>query len=194
MAKDAVATMGEILPDDVGGRDAVHVAVISAIAGSRLYRGQDVGLLSKHAQTGEPIAVAKGDGVDPIGIVDPFLTGGVEPNQRFWLYLYPRTITSLRHQWTHPAFPDGVGNAVYAHPSQKLVSEQWVDNFARKYGFTGARMIEAADEWLRTGDYFCDGGTFEGESVPEEFWEHYEQITGKKVEENNKQSFFTCSC
>ena len=64
----------------------------------RVAPGQHVGL----AEEGNLELVGPCD--RPIGVVDPFLAGAVEPGQRFWLFLYPGTITSLRHVWTHPVF------------------------------------------------------------------------------------------
>lgn len=188
MAKDAVATMGQILTDDVGGRDAVHVAVISAQAAGKLSPSQHVG--RKPGSTDDRLVVGVAD--KPIGIVDPFLEVVVQPGQRFWLYLYPRTITSLRHNWTHPEFEDVA--STYAPPGSKLAAEKWMQDFAGGYGYTSQDMIDAATAWIRSGDYLCDGGTFEGERVPPEFWEHYEAITGKKVASDDRENFFTCSC
>lgn len=190
MTKDAVATMGAILPEDAGGRDAVHVAVVSAIAGETLRPGQDVGF-ELPMQEGENVAMTTDKA---LGIVDPFIKGAVNEGQRFWLYLYPRTITGLNHHWTHPAFPEAKSGVLYAPPSQKLASMQYIDNLAGNYGFTGKRMIEAAKEWIRDGEYWSDGGTFEGETVPAEFWTHYERVTGESVDYDKKESFFTCSC
>jgi hypothetical protein len=82
-------------PGEDARRDAVHIAVAPMVAAARLLPGQHVGLLDD----GRVYANDK-----PIGIVDPFLTESVLPGQRFWLFLYPGTITSLRHVWTHPAF------------------------------------------------------------------------------------------
>ena len=98
-AKDALETLGTIL-DDTAGRDAVHVAVEPVVAGDRLSPGQHIGRLSDGTY-------GIGRDVQPLGIVDPFLRRPVSPGQRFYLFLYPRTITGLRHVWTHPAFLDG---------------------------------------------------------------------------------------
>lgn len=78
-------------------RDAMHFAVAPVEASVRLRPGCHVGL----TEDGEAeISSTK----DCIGIVDPFLKEWVEVGQRFWLFLYPNTITGLRHVWSHSAF------------------------------------------------------------------------------------------
>jgi hypothetical protein len=76
-------------------RDAIHVAIVPAVAAHPLRPGDHVGRLP--------------DGTfwvtnEPIGIVDPFRTDLIEAGESFWLCLYPGSITSLRHVWSHPAF------------------------------------------------------------------------------------------
>jgi len=198
MARDAVATMGAILPDDVGGRDAVHVAVVAAEAQTKLVPGQDVGYLQGLATT-----------ADPIGIVDPFLKSAVQPGQRFWLYLYPRTITGLNHYWTHPAFPDARPSEAYAPPAAKLASEQWLRDFCESADCPGydkvMRLISEGD--YIDGDepgypaYYCGkydneylhfGGSEAHGEIPPEFWTHAENVLGKKL--TKRPTYFSCSC
>src|SRR5690348_4912807 len=90
---DALATLGTIIED--GGRDAIHLAVEPIEAGEQLYPGQHIGIVDGKAST-----KAK----KKLGIVDPFIDGFVPKGQKFWLIVYPRQITSLRHVWEHPDF------------------------------------------------------------------------------------------
>lgn len=66
------------------GRDAIHVAIVPMLAVRELQPGQHLAN----------------------GIVDPFLKEPVKPGERYWLFLYPNTVTTLRHVWAHQAFPD----------------------------------------------------------------------------------------
>ncbi|HVL12339.1 MAG TPA: hypothetical protein VM529_07230 [Gemmata sp.] len=90
--------LGQLITDGDRRRDAIHVAVAPVTAAARLAPGQHVGLV----QDGNTELVGPCDRT--IGVVDPFLAADVEPGQRFWLFLYPGTITGLRHVWTHPVF------------------------------------------------------------------------------------------
>lgn len=182
VSTDALETLGSILGDGEA-RDAIHLAVEPVTAGERLYPGQDIGI-----HEGKAFASLN---IKKLGIVDPFLVGGVNAGQKFWLVVYPRQITSLRHVWSHPDFPENPDLTV-----EKEKSLEWMRNFSEEFGYTAKRMIEAATDYLDHGDYLCDGGTFEGVSTPDEFWTHYEVITGRKPDFEGRYgtSFFTCSC
>jgi hypothetical protein len=90
--------LGQLIEDGDRRRDAIHVAVAPVTAAERLQPGQHVGFV----RAGDVETVGPCD--KPLGIVDPFLPGDVEPGERFWMFLYPNTIIGLRHVWTHPAF------------------------------------------------------------------------------------------
>ncbi len=95
---DALATLGTII-DKTAARDAIHLAVVPAIAGVNLLRGEHVFLRDGKAYS------FGATGETSLGIVDPFLQEPVAKGEHFWLIIYPRQITSLRHVWEHPAFP-----------------------------------------------------------------------------------------
>lgn len=92
---DALETLGMII-DETAKRDAIHLAVEPVIAKQPLAPGQHVTVDGRACNEWSDLAV---------GIVDPFLNENVNRGERFWLVVYPRQITSLRHVWEHPKFP-----------------------------------------------------------------------------------------
>jgi hypothetical protein len=197
MSKDAVATMGGLLPDDAGGRDAVHVAVFSAVSDEKLRPGQDVAI----AENGiSDVKVAPRG--ELVGIVDPFLKTPVAPGARFWVYLYPRSITGLSHRWAHPAFEETA--TTYVTPATKLSSEQWLRDFCARSNCprydTVMRVIKEGsfsddDGYISgyiDGDCMHFGGQDASGEIPTEFWVHAENVIGQKAK--LKPNYFSCSC
>ena len=167
--------IGTIL-DETAKKDALHVAVAPLVASRNLIPGERIGV--------EKDGVTAVRSSFPVGIVDPFLKDPVIKGERFYMFLYPNTVTSLRHDWEHPAFSA-------ARPS---ASEERLRNFADTLPISYKALMDGAATWVEYDDYLCCGGLLEGEYVPDEFWEHYENVTGTVVPEDRKRSFFTCSC
>lgn len=99
---DNVPKVGQLIPEtEQAFRDAIHVAVIPARALVRMSPGCHVGI---HEEYLPEVVAESSEARKCIGIVDPFLKEDVEEGQRFWLFMYPNTVTSLRHAWSHSAF------------------------------------------------------------------------------------------
>lgn len=197
VATDALETLGMIIPEN-SGRDAIHLAVEPVFAGQRLSPGQDVGFLADGTA---------GITDKPLGIVDPFLKQLVAPGERFWLVIYPRQITSLRHVWSHPAFPEAPDAAYVADADDHYVagpdeaaSRKWIEDLAASVDITYSRLMAGAEDWRRSqrdntwGKYIIGGEEMEGAVVPDEFWTHYEIVMKQEVPEAERGSFFSCSC
>lgn len=90
------AKLGTLI-DETARRDAIHVAIAPMIAACELEPGQRVG----KGKNG----TASRDAREHIGIVDPFLPEPVNAGERFYVVLFPGTVTGMRHEWSHPAFP-----------------------------------------------------------------------------------------
>lgn len=183
---DALAVLGTIIDASVG-RDAIHLAVAPTVAPVRLHAGQDV------TKDGHP--VPKGHAA-AVGIVDPFLSVPVQPGERFLLVIYPRVITSLRHVWSHPSFVDeGAPGPAHVPPaSASNPAERHLTEVADEIGITLWRLIEGADEYLKSGEYMHGGSDYEGVYVGDQFWDAYEAYTGRIVPSSDRGSFFSCSC
>lgn len=192
MANNEPTTALETLGTYITGteaRDAIHLAVVPICATERVFPGQHVTASGKSAGT-------------PVGIVDPFLPGPVQVGQWFWLTLYPRTITSLRHAWTHPAFPEAAPKAeAPKETTDKDASRIWLEDFASRlfsyYGNDGDDEYGSRLDMLIAGIEY--GGGFGtdieyGDDVQpsDELYHHYEVYTGKPAPP--KPEYFRCAC
>ncbi len=177
------------LIDGPAFRDAIHVAIAPVIAGEYLSPGELVGLVNN-----DPEKV--GSNEPHIGIVDPYLTEDVRLGQRFYVFLFPNTVTSLRHQWAHPAFPE-VETVVVEKPVDSDPSVAYLRQMAEDCGISYARLMQAATLWLSDEEYTHMGTNEDYKDAfwdhREEFWRHYENVTKTTVSDKNG-SFFSCSC
>lgn len=155
-------------------RDAIHIAVAPMKAGEHLTVGQRVCIAD-----GKAVGEVRGAA---IGIVDPFLIGNVRTGQTFWLFLFPNTVTGLRHEWTHPAFEAESVNV-------KAESEKWLKLFCIEHeGLNYGDMIE---QLQIEGGYTVQQGSESArdEGVTPEFAHHFRIVTGSDV-----LGHFSCSC
>lgn len=168
--------------EDKVERDAIHIAVVPVFADVSLRAGEHVGLVDGTLDT-----VSK-DASEKIGIVDPFLTTSVPKGKRCWLYLYPGTITSLRHDWTHPSF-------IKAKEIDKVaLSKKWIEEYAESIGLDYDELVSSAADYLTSGDRLNKGDLLDGVYLEDEFWDHYEIVEGTKVKDDDRGSFFSCAC
>ena len=179
--------IGKLL-DATAQRDAIHIAVYPAEASDYLRAGEHVGLAENKASK-----TAK----QKIGVVDPFLMDVVKPGQIFFVFLYPNTITGLRHVWTHPVLDS-------KEVTDRAASEKWLREFAKEYfsGYDERSVEEAYAELLssaREGD-FCFNGQpdwlySEGAPEKQELWGHLETILGRQFSYGHKAgATYRCSC
>lgn len=176
-------------------RDAIHVAVMPVVAGECLSPGQHIGF----QEGGWRVTARPQEPYKLVGIVDPFLKNAVATGERFWMLLYPQTITGLRHDWSHPEISqDGLGVGSY--------SEKWLRDFAASTDADYHEMMAVAathceDAKSSWPDYLIEGGKWEGQDTPDEFWTHFQNVTGKKPKgwegsdgKTHLPGIFSCSC
>lgn len=190
VSTDALETLGTIITS--GERDAIHLAVEPVIAGEFLKVGQDIGI----GKDGKAYSIKSIIG-KYLGIVDPFLKSPVKVGEKFWLIVYPRQITSLRHVWSHPDFPESVLTENITN--EKEASIKWMTNWARVhmsedyYGDEGRLSDETAYSKAIEAGHNNHIGPYEDATdyIDDTWWDHWETITGQR---GDRGSYFSCSC
>jgi len=184
VSTDALASLGMLAPANAG-RDAIHLAVEPVVATVRVFPGQHVDA------SGTPVGAK-------VGIVDPYLTVAVEPGQRFWLFVYPRQITSLRHVWSHPAFPEESSAPSHDIEDSMAISDKWMRAWAVKHmgdDYYGSGDLSEDDAFAYAIEAGANNhiGPYEDARayINSEWWDHWETITGKR---GKRDEYFSCSC
>lgn len=205
---DALDYLGSVCASELGVRDAVHLAVIGVAAAEGLRPGQHVSLDGSGCAVLAPV----GSGV---GIVDPFLQVPVGAGDVFQLMLYPRTISSLRHVWEHPAFAGGGGE-------DRSLVKQRAEVWLREYLATNTNCpggLEAMESLALTGRYseskmvweegeqyddsfraelrngYVQWSTDASGELTDEFWRQMEVYLGVKLDESvTGVTGFSCAC
>lgn len=169
-------------------RDAIHVAVVPIEAGEAIRPGSKIklhGKLASEAKTNQELSQS-------VGVADPFLGVQIQRGQWFWLFLNPGSITSLRHDWSHPAFEDDVPDA-----KKRAEAEAFLRGFAEEWGIDYKEMVRDAVHGY--------GITAKGRSIHSwgevdsgdrrRFWESLEIITGSRFDDRHREdTYFSCSC
>lgn len=166
-------------------RDAIHIAVAPVEAVEALQPGDCITLVEDPGNTGHML-VKKA--IHGLGIADPFLSRTIDPGDRFYMFLHPGSISSLRHEWSHPKFREE------SRRPGAVASIYWLTNFAESNGMTYEQVILAAKNYEECGDYLCLNFSPDLDCKADEFWRHIEKVTGIAFDENGRPLPFSCSC
>lgn len=161
-------------------RDAIHMAIAPVVAGTSLAPGERVIIKDNKAFGSKKL---------PIGIVDPFLTKAVKEGEIFWLFMFPNTITSLRHDWEHPKLPKNVDKNY-----EVKESEDWLIQWAEDESMTYTQLLQGLKEFAETGaEYYINNDlSYSRFGESKDLWKHYGIVVGKVF--NLETVPFRCAC
>lgn len=171
-------------------RDAIHCAIIPVEAGENLRPGDKVEVIDGKAY------LAK---VDYDGVVNPFGSEAYR-SYLFWMFLKPNTVRDMTHQWVSDKFPLD-SKASFS----KEESEEWLETFCRTSncpdldtvmsaikGTLSSRDEDYGYSSMYDEEYLMFFGWDASGAIPNEFWDHVENVLGEKVP--YRSQYFSCSC
>ena len=121
-------------PDELGVKDAIHVAIVSCIAGQAIKGGGRV-MLNKD---GQAINASCNSG---FGVADPFI-GQIARGEHFWAMVDPQEVATVAHTWDHPV-------QFTASPAP-VKKNACLDEVATLLGVTYEQLMHACGSYVRT--------------------------------------------
>jgi hypothetical protein len=191
MSDQSKLGLGQIIPTgpftQKQQRDAIHVAVAPVVAAHRISPGMHLGIDRNGEATNRTIK--------SVGVADPYLKQTVLKGETFWLFLYPGSITSLRHDWTHPAFePETKESFLAERSSSELWMRQWaMENMTKDYYGDGTITEDMAYAAAIDAGHRMSVGPHEDarDHIDDTWWNHWEIITGER---GKRDEYFSCAC
>jgi hypothetical protein len=116
-------------PEELGDKDAIHVAIVAVRAANVISPGERVGL-NEHR---EAVSNPKG-----VGVADPFRKGNITRGQHFWLLLDQDAVPNVRHVWEHPRVD-------FTPPAREVVRNTTLLDAAKELGVTYEQLLEACE-------------------------------------------------
>lgn len=117
-------------PQELGVKDAIHVAIVAVRAAHSISRGSRCDL-NKYR---EAISSEKGCGIaDPFTKNDIFKTGDV-----FWLLLDQDEVPNVQHQWDHPSID-------FTPPVREPVMDEAIQRAANSLGLTYPQLMNVCE-------------------------------------------------
>ena len=107
-----------------------------------------------------------------------------------WMFLLPGSITSLRHEWTHPLLEES-GPADNPKAKRLATAERRLKELADDAGISYNRLLEGMEDHANSGDWIHLGT--DTPNVYDEVWDDYELVTGNS-RKDGESHFFSCSC
>jgi len=179
-------------------KDAIHIPVMPVFADEIIVPGAKLAKSENPKKQGFRVKTAFHPS-DAIGICDPYLRTSTRIDDQFLMFLFPGTVTNLRHDWTHPNIK--LPNAPKAESTKRSrdYSKKWLQDLAKwaeiDFMFLMQAMKESHEKEdmvdLRDHNHATDMFRMMGEEKQETMWFHFENYTGIEVD---TYAYFRCSC
>lgn len=118
-------------PDELGDKDAIHVAIVSVRAAKPISPSSKVNLNSDR----EAVATSSDDFA---GVADPWRSKPIYRGDWFWLLLGQDAVPNVQHTWDHPQVD-------FATPTATPSVNATIQAFAEEVGLPYADVMAAMD-------------------------------------------------
>lgn len=166
-------------PDELGAKDAIHVAIVAVRAGGPIKPGARVGMNKDR----EAVADSKG-----CGVADPFRKAVIGTGDVFWLLLAQDEVPNVQHVWQHESID-------FAPPAVAARRNRAIQRVADDYGLTYEQVMEAASsvaDTYRPIEYSGSKTAEELKSVSFDHWDFWSEWADETAYEFENEGSGCC--